>query len=86
MKNPPQFCVPFSFILTNSKCNSEFECSLIVGLFNLIVFVGMFQIILKEDITDLGKKGQLLSVKAGYYRNYLLPLGKAQIVTPLLLK
>ncbi|XP_048425219.1 50S ribosomal protein L9, chloroplastic [Pyrus x bretschneideri] len=43
-------------------------------------------IILKEDITDLGKKGQLLSVKAGYYRNYLLPLGKAQIVTPLLLK
>ncbi|PQP94003.1 50S ribosomal protein L9 chloroplastic [Prunus yedoensis var. nudiflora] len=43
-------------------------------------------IILKEDIADLGKKGELRSVKAGYYRNYLLPLGKAQLVTPVLLK
>ncbi|KAK9940008.1 hypothetical protein M0R45_016686 [Rubus argutus] len=43
-------------------------------------------IILKEDVVDLGKQGQLVSVKAGYYRNYLLPTGKAQIVTPLLLK
>uniref|UniRef100_A0A2P2JLI0 Large ribosomal subunit protein bL9c n=1 Tax=Rhizophora mucronata TaxID=61149 RepID=A0A2P2JLI0_RHIMU len=44
------------------------------------------KIILKEDVADLGKKGQLLDVKAGYYRNYLLPMGMAQIVTPLLLK
>ncbi|XP_030521045.1 50S ribosomal protein L9, chloroplastic [Rhodamnia argentea] len=44
------------------------------------------KIILKEDMEDLGKKGQLLDVKAGFYRNYLLPMGKAQIVTPLLLK
>ncbi|XP_072969107.1 large ribosomal subunit protein bL9c [Typha angustifolia] len=44
------------------------------------------KIILKEDMTELGKKGQLLEVKAGFYRNYLLPLGKAQLVTPLLLK
>ena len=44
------------------------------------------QIILKEDVADLGKKGQLMDVKAGFYRNYLFPLGKAQIVTPLLLK
>ncbi|XP_043702402.1 50S ribosomal protein L9, chloroplastic [Telopea speciosissima] len=44
------------------------------------------KIILKEDVTDLGKKGQLLDVKAGYLRNYLLPMGKAQVVTPLLLK
>lgn len=44
------------------------------------------QIILKEDVADLGKQGQLLNVKAGYYRNFLHPLGKAQIVTPLLLK
>lgn len=34
----------------------------------------------------MGKKGQLLDVKAGYFRNFLLPMGKAQIVTPLLLK
>ncbi|KAG2674145.1 hypothetical protein I3843_13G107200 [Carya illinoinensis] len=44
------------------------------------------KIILKEDVTDLGKKGQLLDVKAGFYRNYLLPMGKAQIVTASLLK
>ncbi|XP_070018938.1 large ribosomal subunit protein bL9c [Nicotiana sylvestris] len=44
------------------------------------------KIILKEDITQLGKKGELLDVKAGFFRNYLLPLGKAQIVTPTLLK
>ncbi|XP_010267275.1 PREDICTED: 50S ribosomal protein L9, chloroplastic [Nelumbo nucifera] len=44
------------------------------------------KIILKDDIPELGKKGQLLDVKAGFYRNYLLPMGKAQIVTPVLLK
>ncbi|GLU18874.1 hypothetical protein SLE2022_351510 [Rubroshorea leprosula] len=44
------------------------------------------KIILKEDVETLGKKGQLLDVKAGYLRNYLLPLGKAQLVTPILLK
>ncbi|KAK4358655.1 hypothetical protein RND71_020884 [Anisodus tanguticus] len=44
------------------------------------------KIILKEDITQLGKKGDLLDVKAGFFRNYLLPLGKAQIVTAALIK
>ncbi|MED6136940.1 60S ribosomal protein L9 [Stylosanthes scabra] len=44
------------------------------------------KIILKEDVAQVGKKGELLDVKAGFYRNYLLPTGKAQIVTPLLLK
>ncbi|KAK0606148.1 hypothetical protein LWI29_034585 [Acer saccharum] len=44
------------------------------------------KIILKEDVEDLGKKGQLLEVKAGFYRNFLHPMGKAQIVTPILLK
>ncbi|CAI9104959.1 OLC1v1003761C1 [Oldenlandia corymbosa var. corymbosa] len=44
------------------------------------------KVVLKEDVTDLGKKGELLDVKAGFYRNYLLPLGKAQIMTPTLLK
>lgn len=46
----------------------------------------MEQIILQEDIAQLGKKGDLLDVKAGFFRNYLLPLGKAQIVTPALIK
>lgn len=51
------------------------------------------KVILTEDVPEfgkkgqpLGKKGQLLDVKAGFYRNYLLPMGKAQIVTTLLLK
>ncbi|KAK4286405.1 hypothetical protein QN277_002965 [Acacia crassicarpa] len=44
------------------------------------------KIILKEDVPDLGRQGQLLDVRAGFFRNYLLPTGKAQIVTPLLLK
>ncbi|KAG8387584.1 hypothetical protein BUALT_Bualt02G0036500 [Buddleja alternifolia] len=44
------------------------------------------KIILKEDVTALGKKGQLMDVKAGYYRNYLLPMGVASIVTPGLIK
>ncbi|ERN04802.1 50S ribosomal protein L9, chloroplastic [Amborella trichopoda] len=44
------------------------------------------KIILKEDVSELGKKGQLLDVKAGYYRNYLHPLGMAQIATPQFLK
>lgn len=47
---------------------------------------GTFQIILKEDVVDVGKKGQLLDVKAGFYRNFLLPSGKAQIVTTSLIK
>ncbi|KAF2300693.1 hypothetical protein GH714_015186 [Hevea brasiliensis] len=42
-------------------------------------------IILKEDVTDLGKKGQLIDMKAGYYRNYSA-VGKAQFVTSVLLK
>ncbi|KAL2938500.1 50S ribosomal protein L9 chloroplastic [Bienertia sinuspersici] len=28
------------------------------------------KIILKDDIPDLGKKGQLLDVRAGFYRNF----------------
>ncbi|CAO2814320.1 unnamed protein product [Amaranthus hypochondriacus] len=44
------------------------------------------KIILKDDVPDLGKKGQLLDVRAGFYRNFLLPMGKAQIVTPSLIK
>lgn len=44
------------------------------------------KIILKEDIVNVGKKGELLDVKAGFFRNYLFPSGKAQIATADLLK
>ncbi|KAI4373558.1 hypothetical protein MLD38_011674 [Melastoma candidum] len=44
------------------------------------------KVILKEDVEFVGKKGQLLDVRAGYFRNFLLPTGKAQIVTTALLK
>uniref|UniRef100_A0A7C9D0D3 Large ribosomal subunit protein bL9c n=1 Tax=Opuntia streptacantha TaxID=393608 RepID=A0A7C9D0D3_OPUST len=44
------------------------------------------KIILKEDMPNVGVKGQLLKVRAGFYRNFLLPMGKAQLVTPDLLK
>eukprot|EP01018_Ginkgo_biloba_P021225 Gb_34312 [translate_table: standard] len=39
------------------------------------------KIILMEDVSKLGKKGELLSVKTGYFRNYLFPRGQAQIAT-----
>lgn len=44
------------------------------------------KIILKEDLVNVGKKGELLDVKAGFFRNYLFPSGKAQIATADLLK
>lgn len=44
------------------------------------------QVILKEDIPTLGKTGELLSVKLGYFRNYLYPFGKAKVATTEYLK
>jgi len=35
------------------------------------------KLILKEDIHGLGKAGQIINVKDGYARNYLLPRGLA---------
>lgn len=35
------------------------------------------QIILREDMDNLGKSGDVVSVKPGYGRNYLLPRGLA---------
>ena len=40
------------------------------------------QLILTEDIAKLGDAGDLVKVKAGYARNYLLPRGLAQLATP----
>ena len=39
------------------------------------------EIILKQDITGLGYKNDLLTVKDGYGRNYLIPQGLATIAT-----
>jgi len=39
------------------------------------------EIILKQDITGLGYKNDLLTVKDGYGRNYLIPQGLAAIAT-----
>ena len=40
------------------------------------------QVILREDIDKLGKIGDLVKVKEGYARNYLVPLKKAIEATP----
>lgn len=39
------------------------------------------QVILKEDVANLGFKDDIVTVKDGYGRNYLLPQGKAIIAT-----
>ena len=40
------------------------------------------EIILKEDIIGLGFKNDIVNVKSGYGRNYLIPSGKAVIASP----
>ena len=44
------------------------------------------KIILKEDISNLGYKDDIVTVKDGYGRNYLIPQGKAVIANPSNLK
>ncbi len=39
------------------------------------------QVILKEDVHNLGKAGELVTVKPGFGRNYLIPQGKAMPAT-----
>jgi len=39
------------------------------------------EIILKEDVTNLGYKGDILNVKSGYGRNFLIPTKKAILAT-----
>lgn len=38
------------------------------------------EIILKRTIDNLGLEGDIVSVKPGYARNYLIPQGKAEVV------
>ena len=40
------------------------------------------QIILKKDVQNLGEAGDLITVKDGYARNFLLPQDMAELATP----
>lgn len=41
----------------------------------------MMEVLLREDIDNLGARGELVKVRAGYGRNYLLPRGLAVLAT-----
>ncbi len=40
------------------------------------------EVILKEDINNLGHTNDIVTVKNGYGRNYLIPQGMADLATP----
>jgi len=40
------------------------------------------ELILKKDVQNLGFKDDVVTVKAGYGRNFLIPQGHAQLATP----
>ncbi len=40
------------------------------------------KLILREDVYNLGKGGELVEVKAGYGRNFLIPRGLAVLANP----
>ena len=40
------------------------------------------EIILKENVQGLGFKNEIVTVKDGYGRNFLIPTGKAVVATP----
>ncbi len=40
------------------------------------------KVILREDVYNLGKGGELVEVKAGYGRNFLIPRGLAVVANP----
>lgn len=39
------------------------------------------EVLLREDVEHLGRRGEVVRVKAGYARNYLLPRGLAVLAT-----
>ena len=47
---------------------------------------GGMQLVLTEDVPYLGKQGELVEVRPGYGRNYLLPQGLATLATAAALK
>jgi large subunit ribosomal protein L9 len=43
---------------------------------------GGMQLVLTEDVMNLGKQGDVVEVKPGFGRNYLVPRGMATVPTP----
>lgn len=41
----------------------------------------MISVILKQDVDNLGRAGEIVEVKPGYGRNYLIPRGMALLAT-----
>ena len=41
----------------------------------------MMKLILREDVPNLGKAGDVATVRSGYGRNYLIPYGKAVLAS-----
>ncbi|MDE2878808.1 50S ribosomal protein L9 [Candidatus Palauibacter soopunensis] len=41
----------------------------------------MVEVILRKDVADLGLAGEMVNVRAGYARNYLVPQGIALVAT-----
>lgn len=44
------------------------------------------QVVLSANVKNLGRRGDVVSVKPGYFRNFLYPEGFAEVATPGLLK
>ena len=44
------------------------------------------QLLLLEDVDSLGRKGEIVSARPGYIRNFLLPRGLAAVATPNMLR
>jgi large subunit ribosomal protein L9 len=40
------------------------------------------QVILKQDIEKIGRRGDIIDVSRGYVRNFLVPRGLAEMATP----
>ena len=40
------------------------------------------QVILKQDVEKIGRRGDIIEVSRGYVRNFLVPRGLAEVATP----
>jgi large subunit ribosomal protein L9 len=40
------------------------------------------QVILKQDVDKVGRRGEIIDVSRGYVRNFLVPRGLAEMATP----
>lgn len=40
------------------------------------------QVILKQDVDKIGRRGEIVDVSRGYVRNFLVPRGLAEMATP----